>query len=192
MRRSALSILPVQSWGLMFGAPAAYDAAGSLDSTFGQRGKVLRSLSNCGFSICNANSEDALLQPDGKLVVATTLQTSSEAMRCLPNGSLDTSFGNGRIAQTALSTSGVVADSVALQPAGEIVIAGHDNRFLVARYSSDGSADTSFGTGGLVSTNIGHLPSAVAVIREPKSRALCLTTGVNCTEELPHVPYDRS
>src|ERR1700730_2397681 len=71
MRNHALSIsASLLSVGLMFGTQFAYAAAGSLDTSFGNGGKVVTSLSNCGLSICNANPEGgAVLQPDGKIVV---------------------------------------------------------------------------------------------------------------------------
>src|SRR5262249_44643778 len=132
---------------LLFAATAfhnfAFAAAGSLDPSFGQGGKVLTRLSICGLSVCNANPADAVLQADGKIVVAETFSTSLGAIRYLPAGHLDTGFGNGGMAQTGLSTSLTSADAVALQSDGKIVVAGqfqnsNHNGFVVARYNSDG------------------------------------------------------
>jgi uncharacterized delta-60 repeat protein len=160
------------------GAQSACASAGDLDPTFGKGGKVLTSLSNCGLGVCNANPADAVLQPDGEIVVAETFTTSFGAMRYRPNGSLDTSFGNGGIAQTGFATSLTFADAVALQPDGKIVVAGqfqnpnHDG-FVVARYNSDGSADTGFGTIGHVTTDFGHLPGVgEAVLIQPDGKIL--------------------
>jgi uncharacterized delta-60 repeat protein len=180
MRKSGfiVALLP-----LLFAAPtafysSAFAGAGSLDPSFGQGGKVLTRLSNCGLSVCNANPADAVLQPDGKIVVAESFQTSFGAMRYLPDGSLDTSFGNGGMAQTGLSTSLTFADAIALQSDGKIVVAGqfqnpNHNGFVVARYNADGSSDTSFGTAGHVTTDFGHLPSVgEAVLIQPDGKIL--------------------
>src|SRR5262249_56414318 len=65
------------------------------------------------------------------------------------------------------------ADAVAIQPDGKVVAAGaaglFTNRgfdFGVARYNSNGTLDTSFGTGGKTTTDFAgfnEAPSAVAV-----------------------------
>src|ERR1700730_4973638 len=118
-----VALLPLLLTATLFHKPA-FAGAGSLDPSFGEGGKVLTRLSNCGLSICNANPTDAVLQPDGRIVVAETFQTAFGAMRYLRDGGLDTSFGNGGMAQTGLSTSFTSADSVALQSDGKIVVAG--------------------------------------------------------------------
>ena len=81
-----------------------------------------------------------------------------ELVRYNPNGSLDSSFGNGGIVTTTFP-EGSYAFDVALQPDGKIIAAGtvfvdfnpgdiSDTDFALARYNSDGSLDTTFGNGG--------------------------------------------
>jgi uncharacterized delta-60 repeat protein len=75
-------------------------------------------------------------------------------------GDLDVSFGTGGKVTTAVGTGtdrgyGVVVDS-----ADRIVVAGYsyngsNNDFAVVRYTSSGVLDTTFGTGGKVTTAIG-------------------------------------
>ena len=54
-----------------------------------------------------------------------------------------------------------LGNSVALQSDGRIVVAGKQNTggpnfaFVLARYNSNGTLDTSFGTGGIVTTDLG-------------------------------------
>ena len=72
--------------------------------------------------------------------------------------SLDTSFGTGGIVTTPIEIN-AEANSVVMQSDGKIVVAGYSNNgfnddFAVARYDEDGSLDESFGTGGVVKTNI--------------------------------------
>ncbi len=72
---------------------------------------------------------------------------------------LDPTFGNGGIVTTALSNDRALANDMLIQPDGKIVVAGEVKsglmHFGVARYNSDGSLDTDFGTNGIVLTTYG-------------------------------------
>ena len=133
--------------GLNF-AVARYNADGSLDLTFGTKGKVTTSFGGGTFDRGNA----MVLQKDGKIVVAgTTAGTRGlnfAVARYNTNGSLDTGFGTGG----KVTTSFYKADrgyAVALQKDGKIVVAGtSDSNFAVARYNVDGSLDMKFGREG--------------------------------------------
>ncbi|MFN7627516.1 MAG: VCBS domain-containing protein, partial [Pirellula sp.] len=75
-------------------------------------------------------------------------------------GSLDTSFGTGGKVTTPVGTGADYGYSVTIQPNGKIVVGGYaqmgsNNDFALVRYNADGSLDTSFGTGGMVTTAIG-------------------------------------
>jgi uncharacterized delta-60 repeat protein len=86
--------------------------------------------------------------------------------RCLLSGpgSLDTTFGSGGLVTTSFTVKPHdTANSVAVQTDGKIIAAGigYTNSgksttyaFEVARYNTAGSLDTTFGSGGLVSTAI--------------------------------------
>src|SRR5262245_25334602 len=77
--------------------------------------------------------------------------------REVPAGSLDTAFGVGGLATVSFTTSPFTDQgmAVALQADGKVVVAGTvANNFGVARFNADGSLDTSFGSGGLVVTDI--------------------------------------
>lgn len=69
------------------------------------------------------------------------------------SGALDTSFGGGTgKVQTNFATYGSIARGVALQPDGKFVVVGEayntlsKNDFIVARYNSNGTLDTTFGS----------------------------------------------
>jgi uncharacterized delta-60 repeat protein len=139
-------------------------ADGDLDQTFGNGGKVLSDLSG-GFD----HLSQIALQADGKIVAAGDFRLSNgnphiELARYNSNGTLDASFGtNGRVT-TTVSTFGEVANGVAIQPDGKIVIVGSvaspgagDTSFLTVRYNANGSLDAGFGAGGVVITNIGDV-----------------------------------
>ncbi len=140
-------------------ALARYNTDGSLDSTFGIGGKVVTSIGGN-----TAGASDIAIQSDGKIVAAGISYSSGNSYkfalaRYNTNGSLDTTFGTGGIVVTLVGESGY-AEAVAIQSNGKIVVAGDSrigniNNFALARYNTDGSLDTSFGTGGKILTPIG-------------------------------------
>ena len=75
-------------------------------------------------------------------------------------GDLDTTFGTGGVVTTSIGPGWDSAYGVAIQSDGKIVAAGSahngsDNDFAVVRYTISGALDTTFGTGGVVTTSIG-------------------------------------
>lgn len=143
-----------------------------------------------GFSGNGFQNQDFLsalaLQPDGKILVAgSTLsmdinKTGSDfdfaLARLNDDGSLDTSFGtNGTVVTSfvdgdAVHTDDDVANAMALQSDGKIILAGYAvdgpvAKFALARYNPNGSLDPSFGTNGKVSTGIGAGNAAANAIR---------------------------
>jgi uncharacterized delta-60 repeat protein len=78
------------------------------------------------------------------------------------DGTLDTSFGNNGYVVTDFYGRGDRGSSVAIQADGKIVVYGvanHPNNYFVyglVRYTPDGALDTTFGTDGLVTTQIGN------------------------------------
>lgn len=83
----------------------------------------------------------------------------------LKPGSLDPSFGRAGIVTAEPGPPYQFAFDVALQPDGRIVTAGiGENGFTIERYSTDGSLDSSFGSGGIVSTDFGPGPDAASAV----------------------------
>lgn len=77
-----------------------------------------------------------------------------------PAGSLDTSFGNGGVVVTDFDSNNDEGYAIAIQSDGKIIVAGcaynvenSNPDFALVRYNPDGSLDTSFGSGGKVTTN---------------------------------------
>jgi uncharacterized delta-60 repeat protein len=138
-------------------------ADGDRDPTFGVGGIVTTDFGNT-FDV----AEEVAVQPDGKIVVAGARFTSTAGdfavARYNTDGSLDATFGVGGIVFTDLNAgSSDTATAMALQGDGKIVLAGQsvtavspsDEDFAVVRYNSDGSLDSTFGTGGVVLTDFG-------------------------------------
>jgi len=94
-------------------------------------------------------------QSDGKLVVVGKYACKMIAIRLNINGTEDNTFNN-----TTLTPDGE-AFSVAIQPDGKIVaniaFNGYGNGgFSLIRYNTNGSLDSSFGSGGTVSTSVSN------------------------------------
>jgi len=140
-----------------------YNSDGTLDNGFGTGGKLTTDfgLSTQGFSFAQANS--LALQKDGKIILAGQAFIGGAynfaLVRYNSNGTLDAGFGTGGRLTTPFATpnnsSNVSAESVAVQQDGKIVAAGLAAfDVALARYTSDGTLDPSFGTGGRVTTSI--------------------------------------
>jgi uncharacterized delta-60 repeat protein len=140
---------------------ARYNTDGSVDASFGAAGQV-------PVGGTQNTAQGLALQSDGKIVVVgfTRGGTNEDfaVARYDTSGTLDASFGTG--GKVSADFNGLVdrAWAVLIQPNGAIVVAGHagissplglDNDFAVARFTSGGALDTSFGAGGKVTTNIG-------------------------------------
>src|SRR5215218_1763856 len=134
-------------------APIARAGDGDLDPTFGTSGKVTTDFYN------RTDLGQALaIQPDGKIVVVGQSGLNgvfhSALARYNTDGTLDTTFGDGGKVLVTLNAAGDLLTSVAILTDGKIVAAGALNQnnsnvgFLVARFNSDGSLDTTFGSGG--------------------------------------------
>ncbi len=124
---------------------------GTLDNSFGGGGIVVTTLDKA------LESRSMVLQPDGKVVVAGWYQVTPRKLlliRYNTDGSMDTSFGNGG---TFISDF-IVYDAVniALLPNGKFVATGNlngDFDTFFARLNSDGTLDSGFGTGGVITTS---------------------------------------
>jgi uncharacterized delta-60 repeat protein len=142
---------------LLFAISAAARANdGVLDVTCGTGGKVTVDVFGSTSNAANA----AAVQADGKIVVAGAVSDVAgdfALVRYDAGGSLDSSFGSGGIVRTDFSGRADLALALAIQSDGKIVAAGFavtsTSDFALARYNSDGSLDSSFGSGGKVTTD---------------------------------------
>ena len=117
---------------------ARFLANGTLDSSFSSTGKVITPIGSG-----DDYAYGIALQPDGKIVVAGYCSNGANLDFCLArylaNGTLDTSFGSTGKVITPIAGGNDVANSVALQPDGKIVVAGYcsngtNNDFCLARF----------------------------------------------------------
>src|SRR5688500_8189370 len=132
----------------------------------------------------------AVLQPDGKLLVAGNVNATLGDVfiaRFNPNGALDTTFGGGTGYVTTNARPGEMdeANAIALQPDGMIVVGGGaggpgKSDFLVARYYPDGSPDYSFGSGGYVTTDASGIGDTIySIAIQPDGKIVATGTGAS-------------
>ena len=139
----------------------AKGAAGDLDQTFGQGGRV-----TTDFNGTTDIAYAIALQPDGKIVVAGITYANNDysnedfaVVRYNSNGTRDTTFGvNGKVT-TDFPNLAAVPSTVIVQPDGKILVVGGAfplftflGDFALVRYNANGSLDASFGNGGIVRT----------------------------------------
>lgn len=139
----------------------SFSQPGSLDSEFGTDGFVMTGFNNVSY----AAGYSLAVQTDGKIVVAGLYQKSSgfhdfALVRYNMDGSLDGTFGIEGVVTTDLGSDDI-SYAVVLQADGKIVVAGTSsisglNKFAIARYTTDGTLDSSFGTDGLVLGPLGE------------------------------------
>jgi uncharacterized delta-60 repeat protein len=141
-------------------ALARYNTNGSLDTSFSADGRV-----TTNFTAGDDRADLLAVQPaDGKIVAAGTANYFSRGARFAvarynTNGALDTTFsGDGKVT-TDFTNSFDGAFSVAIQPTDGTVVAagqaggGNAGRIGLARYTTNGSLDTTFSGDGKVTTN---------------------------------------
>ncbi|MGF1473416.1 MAG: hypothetical protein ACFB50_16975, partial [Rubrobacteraceae bacterium] len=141
-------------------AVARYNSDGTPEPNFGTNGIVTTDVGGNGDSA----AEDVALRPDGKIVAAGFANAGSDrefaVARYNADGTLDTTFGTNGTVTTDVGTGNSGAGGVALQEDGKIVAAGSaftgsGDEFAVVRYNAVGTLDTTFGTNGTVTTDVG-------------------------------------
>jgi uncharacterized delta-60 repeat protein len=154
-----------------------YNADGSRDTTFGPNQDGMAAVANFGYAA------SAVIDRSGRIIVGGTGGTFGDDFALVaftPSGNLDTTFGPSHdgTAVTDFAGSYDWIASLAIDPAGRIVAAGgsdqgspNGNDFAVARYNPDGSLDTSFGSGGKITTDFGFSDDGVnGVTTDPLGR----------------------
>ena len=137
-------------------------AQSELDLTFNSSGKV-----RIEWDLTNV--EDTAVQPDNKIVYVSSCNIAGTLYSiCLgrlnENGTYDTTFGSTSwgIVRKHIpdGLSGGTSTGLALQNDGKIVVLGNasfgSREIFLARFNTDGTIDTSFGTDGVAKTNSGE------------------------------------
>ena len=190
-------IAPSVGLAQVAGIISRYNANGSLDTSFGVSGQVASVVVAGALAVqtqggCSSNC---------KILVGGTVTTSLNInngnnvgfglVRYNSDGSVDATFGQGGAVATSFAPTEPNATSfaLALQSNGDIVAAGSaaSNRpfsppatdFALARYTSNGALDTTFGSGGEVTTAIGNSPASVfALALQSNGRIVAVGTSI--------------
>jgi uncharacterized delta-60 repeat protein len=166
-------------------------SGGAPDATFGTGGTV--NIANAGALDGNGGVAvyPSTAGPNaGKIVTGQGYVSGGRnvfaVFRYNADGTADTSFGTGGVASTPVGVGDALISGLALQSNGSILVTGWaiastrpltDYAFATARFTVNGALDTSFGSGGIVVTNVksatGNSPgedraSAVAVQSDGK------------------------
>ncbi|NMH26582.1 T9SS type A sorting domain-containing protein [Flavobacterium silvaticum] len=158
-----------------------------IDTSFGTNGIVVSELSQ------NVDALNALaLQTDGKILALGFSNGKMTILRYQTNGTLDSTFGvNGRVSSTYTCSFGSPATIKVLDD-GKILVLGRNNStMLVAKYTAEGSVDTTFGINGIANV------SADVAMDSPWARAMelfpdgkIIVTGALGTNTIFMMKYD--
>jgi uncharacterized delta-60 repeat protein len=196
-----------------------YQPDGTPDSGFGSAGIVTTDFgsvvenhpSDCGESSGPWPVSDfaraIVLQPDNKIVVAGVTRKVFSCVtsdrfalaRYSTDGTLDAAFGTGGlvISDISLDNEPNVANAVAIQGDGRVLAAGTisninstgDDSFAVARFNTDGTLDSGFGTAGVTTTDFsgdGSGDTANGVAIQPDGKIIAVgysgISGTNFTD----------
>lgn len=136
-------------------ALARYNADGSPDTGFGGGDGQVSSDPAPELPEEGGDGRALVLQSDGRIVVGGQVGTTRfdfVLLRYTTNGTLDTSFSGDGIERTDFGDYESV-EGLAMQPDGKIVAAGGSGgSFALARYTANGTLDTSFDGDGRVLT----------------------------------------
>lgn len=165
------------------GTASAASSGGTLDPAFGHNGIVL---TNLGLD-ANGNQIQAVpgavaLQSNGDIVVAVGVGGPDVGLvRYLPNGTRDTTFGNGGFAAFPDLGIGSIRPGLAVQSDDKLVWAGEataDNgtnaAFAVVRFNANGTLDRGFGSGGVATSTFANsnVQGAQTVLVQPDGKIL--------------------
>jgi uncharacterized delta-60 repeat protein len=158
---------------------------GSLDTSFGAGGSVTTEVIDASVWGNTSYPTGFALQPDGKLIAAGTVQFGIHpqivVVRYSADGTLDTNFGVGGKVYIDPAFYGGVANSVALQADGKIVLAGYGwvtgapgttRDLAVVRLNSDGTLDSTFSGDGIARVDISGYEGLEKVVIQPDGKIL--------------------
>ena len=169
------------------GTVSRYNTNGSIDSSFG----IFGSVGSIGTSAAVA------VQSDGKILVAGTFSDQLSVtpdgdfalIRYNSDGTVDQGFGmhGGALADFFTGTSSAAAVAIAVESNSDIVVAGkasqgtNPSQFAVARFTSLGDLDPTFGAGGVVKTSFGQTDSVAAIALQADGKIVAAGNSVNVT-----------
>ncbi|MFK8038128.1 MAG: T9SS type A sorting domain-containing protein [Crocinitomicaceae bacterium] len=175
-----------------------YNSDGNLDLSFGLNGIKTHNFSTGGMSVFNGID----LQQDGKIITvgfSSGMNGISDLLviRSNINGDLDNTFGNMGIIFTPLSAEADGAEDVLVQQDGKILVGGNVSnsiyKFALTRYDTDGNPDLTFGTNGLVQTEVNSESSYLnAITIQTDGKILATGTTGSTNSDITIIRYSSS
>jgi uncharacterized delta-60 repeat protein len=172
---------------------------GTLDPNFGTNGVVQTTFPNEG-TRTDDGANALAIQPDGKIVVVGIIAgvpgdnyEDWGIARYNTDGTLDGTFGTGGLVRLSFPGTYGWAYDVAVLADGHILVAGSGGGFTVARFTSTGQLDTSFGSGGFARASVDPsnpnlYGNAQAMAVQPDGKIVI--TGVGSYTSLPVVRFN--
>jgi uncharacterized delta-60 repeat protein len=156
---------------------ARFNSDGSLDQTFGQRGKVQTDL---GTDLEMARS--LKVAASGDIVVAASRQMQNSGglavLRYTANGKLDVSFGNnGRYYTTNFTFLGGQASVQVLSDNSIVLVHGLNSYIGLEKIKATGVADTSWSPNGVLYTSVFNSGRGVHSLLDGQGRLIFAGTG---------------
>ena len=151
---------------------------GALDTTFGMAGRTQAEIGVNGIIV-----KALVSQSDGRILVGGETENDLVVARLNVDGAIDGSYGiQGKVTAnlSAVMGNNNIVEGIALAPNGNTVAAGWSSgmasNYAIARFTSAGAVDASFGKSGIVAS--GFLPQptwngdvmALAVIVQPDGK----------------------
>ena len=145
-------------------------SAGDLDTTFAGDGSALVQFPGSSFIV-----SDVAVAPDGKVVVSGHKGDTPAVARLNADGSIDTTFASLGLFEfdSSIDRRLESATAVAVQPDGRVLVTGHHgDDFAVARFTTSGALDASWGTSGIATTGIHEDADAYDLAIQPDGKVV--------------------
>jgi len=168
------------------------DADGDPDSSFGTNG-IYTYDGGSGYDAII----DLLVQPDGSIVMCGSTNNGTDnnlmVMRLNADGALDTTFGTNGVTVCHVGNSHDFGLRLTLQNDGDILVTGGSDNgsnydIIVARFNTNGTLDTGFGTNGIVFYDGGDYDRGYGIATN--SNGSILVTGVRTQPGQKTTDYD--
>jgi uncharacterized delta-60 repeat protein len=172
--------------------------AGSAMAAFNLNGAALSQVTPAPISARSQGGgfSASAFQPDGRFVVAKLVlegnfrarDRDTQVSRFTATGAVDPTFSSPVFDFAGEGGTGTfdVTEAVAILPNGQIVLgashadSGFANEvFALARLNPNGSLDPTFGSGGIVTTNVGGVEGVAAILVQPDGKIIAIGTANN-------------
>ena len=162
---------------LVFGVNFAHGQAGTLDPTFGNGGTVTTSFANGSAGVGSFEQSNGDIVAVAQVDFVQGEATGIGLVRYTSSGALDPTFGTNGITNTSFAGFIFTPFGFAVQKNGDILVAGEAIstagriEFGLARYTSSGILDATFGKGGLATTLVGvQVDVPTAMLLQPNGK----------------------